>query len=146
LVLLRGLPGSGKSYLAKYVYNLLGNGIVLSTDDYFIKDGVYEYDPNELSTAHIWNKQRAINAMEARINPVIIDNTNTKVWEMKPYAKSAIQNNYCIVILEPDTHWKFKPRELQARNTHGVNKENINKMKDRYDYNVTIEQLLYTDK
>ncbi|KAK6173334.1 hypothetical protein SNE40_016805 [Patella caerulea] len=142
LVLLRGLPGSGKSHLAR---EIVGNGIILSTDDYFIKDGIYMFEPNDLTTAHTWNKQRAINAMEAGTNPVIIDNTNTKIWEMKPYAKSASQNGYNIVIIEPDTPWKFKARELQAKNIHGVSKDVINKMKDRYDKNVTVEQLLSTN-
>ncbi|XP_050416373.1 uncharacterized protein LOC126830144 [Patella vulgata] len=142
LVLLRGLPGSGKSHLAR---EIKGNGIILSTDDYFIQDGIYMFEPNDLPTAHIWNRQRAINAMEAGTNPVIIDNTNTKIWEMKPYAKSALQNGYNIVIMEPDTPWKFKARELQAKNIHGVSKDVIHKMKDRYDKNVTVEQLLSTN-
>ena len=40
---MRGLPGSGKSTLAK---KIAGNaGVVYSTDDFFMVNGQYMYDP-----------------------------------------------------------------------------------------------------
>lgn len=35
-------------------------GVVLSTDDYFRRDGFYHYDPSELAEAHEWNHNRGI--------------------------------------------------------------------------------------
>ena len=34
------------------------DGIVLSTDDYFTKGDLYEYDPDKLTEAHQWNRER----------------------------------------------------------------------------------------
>ena len=34
------------------------DGIVLSTDEFFIKDGKYTYDNSKLSDAHEWNQRR----------------------------------------------------------------------------------------
>ena len=34
------------------------DGAILNTDEYFVKDGFYEYDINKLSDAHDWNKAR----------------------------------------------------------------------------------------
>lgn len=37
-----------------------GNGVVLSTDDFFVKNGFYVYDQQDLSKAHEWNKERGL--------------------------------------------------------------------------------------
>ena len=34
------------------------DGVVLSTDDYFTKGDLYEYDPDKLTEAHQWNRER----------------------------------------------------------------------------------------
>lgn len=33
-------------------------GIILSTDDYFMQRGQYVYNRNDLGTAHEWNQKR----------------------------------------------------------------------------------------
>ncbi|XP_049820899.1 NEDD4-binding protein 2 [Aethina tumida] len=148
LVLLRGLPGSGKSYLSKQILqNTIGGTShshfhILSTDDFFYKNGQYIYDPHKLSEAHGWNHSRAFQAVSKGISPVIIDNTNTQMWEMKPYATMAVDFGYIIHILEPNNHWCFNDKELAKRNTHGVPKQKIRDMIDRFDKNVTTEKLL----
>jgi len=46
-VIMRGLPGSGKSYLAKKIASEWkdGESVVLSTDDYFMNEkGEYVFD------------------------------------------------------------------------------------------------------
>ncbi|XP_066286594.1 NEDD4-binding protein 2-like [Branchiostoma lanceolatum] len=140
LYVLRGCPGSGKSTLAK---KLKGNkGVILSTDDFFMKKDKYEFDPSQLGDAHAWNKDRAELAMKVGMTPVIIDNTNTERWEMKPYVILGVKYGYMIEIREPSTPWKFKVGELSRRNSHGVAKETIKKMLDRYDKNVTVESIM----
>ncbi|KAL1490710.1 hypothetical protein ABEB36_013361 [Hypothenemus hampei] len=149
LVLVRGVPGSGKSTLAKMILqNTIGDNYdyakkhILSTDDYFMKNGVYQFDPNSLSDAHGWNQQRAFSVMSKGYSPVIIDNTNTQMWEMKPYATMATDYGYFLEILEPDTHWFFNDKELEKRNKHGVPKAAIKNMLERYEKNVIPIKLL----
>ncbi len=75
---MRGVPGSGKSTKAK---KLAGqNGVVFSTDDFFIKNGQYVYDPKFIGENHEKNIKRAIEAMQKSINLIVIDNTNIKLW------------------------------------------------------------------
>ncbi|NWU56873.1 N4BP2 protein, partial [Dromas ardeola] len=117
-------------------------GIILSTDDYFYKHGQYHYDPDCLGEAHDWNRKRAKEAFEMRISPIIIDNTNIQAWEMKPYVTLAQQFKYKIIFREPDTWWKFKPKELERRNIHGVSKEKIKRMLERYERCLTVSSIL----
>ncbi|XP_064274403.1 NEDD4-binding protein 2 isoform X1 [Passer domesticus] len=142
LVLLRGVPGSGKSYLARNLLEDNPGGIILSTDDYFYKDGQYHYDPDCLGEAHEWNRKRAKEAFEMRLSPIIIDNTNIQAWEMKPYVALAQQFKYKVMFREPDTWWKFKPKELERRNIHGVSKEKIKRMLERYERCLTVRSIL----
>ncbi|XP_032079865.1 NEDD4-binding protein 2 isoform X2 [Thamnophis elegans] len=143
LVLLRGLPGSGKSYLARVLLEDNCGGIILSTDDYFCqKNGHYQFDADCLADAHEWNWKRAKDAFEKRITPIIIDNTNTQAWEMKPYIALSQQHKYKVIFREPDTWWKFKPKELERRNVHGVSKEKIKRMLERYEHCLTANSVL----
>ncbi|XP_030047181.1 NEDD4-binding protein 2 isoform X2 [Microcaecilia unicolor] len=142
LVLLRGVPGSGKSTLARTLLNENPSGIVLSSDDFFSRDGQYQYVANCLGEAHEWNHMRAKEAFEKMVSPIIIDNTNTEAWEMKPYVAMAMQHRYRVVFREPDTWWKFKPKELERRNIHGVSKEKIKRMLERYERCVTVNTIL----
>ncbi|NXI68525.1 N4BP2 protein, partial [Anseranas semipalmata] len=142
LVLLRGVPGSGKSYLARTLLEDNPGGVILSTDDYFYKHGQYHYDPDCLGEAHDWNRKRAKEAFEMKISPIIIDNTNIQAWEMKPYVILAQQFKYKVMFREPDTWWKFKPKELERRNVHGVSKEKIKRMLERYERCLTVSSIL----
>uniref|UniRef100_A0A8C3WSY4 NEDD4 binding protein 2 like 2 n=1 Tax=Catagonus wagneri TaxID=51154 RepID=A0A8C3WSY4_9CETA len=71
-------------------------------------------------------------------SPVIIDNTNTQAWEMKPYVEMAIGKGYRVEFHEPETWWKFDPEELEKRNKHGVSRKKIAQMLDRYEYQMSI--------
>ncbi|XP_054681727.1 NEDD4-binding protein 2-like 2 isoform X5 [Grus americana] len=76
--------------------------------------------------------------MEQGKSPVIIDNTNTQAWEMKPYVEVALEKGYRVEFHEPDTWWKFDPEELEKRNKHGVTREKIAQMLERYEYQISI--------
>ncbi|KAM4683621.1 NEDD4-binding protein 2-like 1 isoform 2-T2 [Amazona ochrocephala] len=146
LVLLRGLPGSGKSTLARQLKRDSPGAVVLSTDDFFIENGVYVFEPDFLEDAHKWNQKRARKAMKNGKSPVIIDNTNIHAWEMKPYVMMACENRYEVVFQEPDTPWKFNVQELTRRNTHHVPRQKIQQMKEQYEHNVTFHSVLQSEK
>ncbi|NXS61982.1 N42L2 protein, partial [Brachypteracias leptosomus] len=58
LLLLRGLPGSGKSTLSRILLGQSRDGIVFSTDDYFRRQDGYTYNAAHLGDAHDWNQKR----------------------------------------------------------------------------------------
>ncbi|KAM6179022.1 NEDD4-binding protein 2-like 1 [Rhynchocyon petersi] len=147
LYLLRGLPGSGKTTLARELQRDSPRAVIFSTDDFFFQeDGTYEFKPDFLEEAHKWNQRRARKAMRNGISPIIIDNTNLHAWEMKPYAVMALEHNYEVIFREPDTGWKFNVPELARRNIHGVPRDKIQRMKEHYERSVTFHSVLRAEK
>ncbi|KAM6972618.1 NEDD4-binding protein 2 [Aplochiton taeniatus] len=141
LVLLRGAPGSGKSTLARALLGQNPGGVILSTDDYFSRNGKYLFEASALGEAHEWNHGRAKAAFESAASPVIIDNTNSQSWEMKPYVAQALRYRYKVLFREPDTWWKNKPRELERRTKHAVPVERIRRMLDNFERYVSIQSI-----
>src|SRR3990167_3573012 len=130
LIILRGLPGSGKSDIAK---KLVENGIIHSTDDFLIKNGKYEFDRDNIVKYHYYNLMSSIRSMKKGISPIIIDNTNITAYSCINYVEQGKMYGYEIVIIEPDTSWAFDVEELVKRNSHNVRRETIIDMLQKYD-------------
>ncbi|XP_029389453.1 NEDD4-binding protein 2-like 2 isoform X2 [Mus pahari] len=95
-----------------------------------------------LMTIFIIKMGTAKQAIDQGRSPVIIDNTNTQAWEMKPYVEMAIGKGYRVEFHEPETWWKFDPEELEKRNKHGVSRKKIAQMLDRYEFQMSISIVL----
>tara|TARA_B100000287_G_C20159969_1_gene593771 strand:+ start:57 stop:551 length:495 start_codon:yes stop_codon:yes gene_type:complete len=141
--ILRGLPGTGKSRLAKLIKeaNACDDYYVeiFSTDDLFINaEGIYEFDPSLLKWHHEENLQLATRFFNGRPSPfvgyiAIIDNTNVQHWEYEPYAKAAKEAGWDVQVIALD--WNESDIPLYAmRNKHGVPEEAIRRMADRWEY------------
>jgi predicted kinase len=135
LVVLRGCPGSGKSYTADQLKaECDGTVVICSADDYFLDStGQYKFNPQRLHLAHTYCQGKAEGAMEAQANLVIIANTNIKRKDYKPYVKMAGKYGYDV---EEVVVGKLDAESLDlyaARNVHGVSKETIYKMAERWE-------------
>ncbi|XP_065095502.1 NEDD4-binding protein 2 [Ochlerotatus camptorhynchus] len=138
MVLMRGAPGSGKSYLSRALIDkTLGNGDyrnhVFSADDYFIVNGVYRYQADRIEDAHRFNQNNVLAKARDGWSPIVVDNTHMKLWEMFAYVQIAADNGYHLEVLEPVTHWRFNSRSLASRNTHGVPEGKIKAMLTNYE-------------
>lgn len=146
MVIMRGAPGTGKSYFAKKIIDLTLPGdykdFIHSTDSYFYNSSEkYYYDPQSLTDAHEYNQKIVRKKAVEGWSPIIVDNTNTKVWEMLPYVKIAVQNGYLIEILQPNTPWSNSALKLSRKNIHGVPKKKIESILNNFEP-ITKNQIL----
>lgn len=126
LIVMRGLPWTGKSYTAKRLLEDFqvenpNRGLILSTDEYFYtinhpeKPDEYSFDPRQLSVAHRWNFQRAKVAIQSQEPLVIIDNTNTTAKEFCcTYLRFAYFYDYHLILQEPTSERWQEIRPLLA--------------------------------
>lgn len=135
---MRGVSGSGKSTLAR---ELCPPAQIFSTDDLFMVDGVYCFDPGKLGEYHAENKRRVEWALQESWPVVCVDNTNTTRWEMQPYVQLADLYGYVPRLVEPSTPWRFDAEELAKRNSHGVPLGAIQRMLERYEHGVTVDDV-----
>jgi len=84
LTLIRGIPGSGKTTLAKS----LGIQNHFEADMFFISGGEYKFNPAKLKEAHAWCQSQTRNAL-ARGEDVVTSNTFCRLWEMQAYLDMA---------------------------------------------------------
>lgn len=104
--------------------------------------GTYQHDSTKLGNAHSWNQKNVLYVIHEGLTPVIIDNTNTKIWEMEAYARMAVCAGYEIEVIEPDTPWAFQIAKLMQKCIHQISVETMRMMLARYDYNVSPSLLL----
>jgi predicted kinase len=129
LILVRGIPGSGKSTFANLIWN---NYAICEADKFFYdKDGNYNFDPSKLKQAHEWCQNEVeIKMQDNERNPqyypeIAVSNTFTQEWEMKAYFDLASKYDYKVFsIIVENRHG--------GKNLHGVPDDTLKKMKDRF--------------
>lgn len=121
LILIRGIPGSGKSTFAKLI--LKKEWFHHETDDFFMLGGFYDFKREQLPFAHRWNIERTEGEM-SKGHSGIVSNTLITHKEMKPYISLALKYGYKVSIIKMGT---------QFVSVHGVPEETIKRMKDEWE-------------
>ncbi len=83
LIIVRGLPGSGKSTVASRLAQECGF-VHLETDKLFMINGEYVFDANKLTEYHEAT-QKACDELRALGFDVIVSNTFVNEWEIEKY-------------------------------------------------------------
>lgn len=132
-IIMRGLPGSGKSSLAANL-NADLHGIICSADDYFMVDGEYRYDPAKIKKAHAACRQKFERALAER-QDVVVDNTHSRTWEYLPYVEAAREAGYKVEVHEIFCSGPVMARRFAERCRHGVPLDKVVAMFDRWELN-----------
>ena len=127
LILLRGVSGAGKSTVAE----LFTDAHIISTDDFFMVDGKYQFDANSLVENHMKCTALADKAMNiAEDNDVnhtlIVHNTFTKQWEMTPYMILAEKYHYTV-------HTIIVENRHGSNSIHDVPADSIKAQRERFE-------------
>ena len=132
LVLIRGLPGSGKTTLAKAYLNQFTKSLLpwdrlrcahFEADMFFYHNGKYQYDPKFLEIAQRQCLSQTEAAMRDSMNIIVVSNTFIRLWELELYVKLA--NVFGYVVQEIITAAPFQ-------NVHGVPPEAIERMRKHF--------------
>ena len=138
LFLLRGLPGAGKSSLAKSLG--AGSGSMhLEADMYFVDSkGKYKFDATQLKQAHAWCQDTVEYAMvygirghfiKEPLQRIVVSNTFTQAWEMQPYFDIAEKYGYRVYSLVVENRHG-------GESIHNVPKEKIEEMARRFNVKI----------
>ena len=125
LLLVRGLPGSGKSTFGQQMeYKTQGLFHHVETDMYFLgPNGEYEFNPDALGKAHHWCQEETRTKLMCHAS-VIVTNTFSRHWEMQPYIRMAESYGHNVNIVTMTG---------QYQNIHNVPQEVIDKMRARWE-------------
>lgn len=100
--IVRGLPGSGKTTLAKGMSSVVGAGrpsVVLSADMYFHKDtGKYDFDREKLHRAHGWCYDTTGIMLQDGVE-VYVANTFVTYKDMSNYFDYAVEHDFGITLI-----------------------------------------------
>jgi predicted kinase len=122
LIIIRGIPGCGKSTFAE----LIQNAHICTADDYHMINGKYDWKPENVAIAHAKCQEKCEKFMKIGYRNVVVANTSTTVKEMQPYYDLAAKYGYTVFsIIVENRH--------NGINEHNVPEETIQKMKDRFD-------------
>jgi predicted kinase len=137
LILLRGLPGSGKSTVAHQIVSGVTQKslsvIVCSADDYFMENGQYVFQPDKLEEAHKACQMSVDRSMANGFHVVIVDNTNIKKEHMQPYLGFAKQYGYSVDVKTIGGFEKEDVEKYLERQTHGVPRGTLERMAGEYE-------------
>jgi predicted kinase len=126
LILLRGLPGSGKTTLAK-VLSENNTYPIFSVDDFFTNaaTGEYLFNFKDNHLAYKQCEEYTKDAMQQNRTKVFVHNTFTMDWELEPYFKLAAEFKYVLFVVTVENYHHYK-------NLHEVTDEQLHKMAEKY--------------
>lgn len=127
LTIVRGLPGSGKTTLAHMLVTARRAAgawaELVEADDYFMRDGGYQFDPSQLPAAHMDCQHRTRQYLEMGAH-VYVANTFTKRWEYQWYLDVATELGLPVQVVE--VHSNFG-------SVHNVPEETLTRMRNRWE-------------
>src|SRR5262252_5253315 len=159
--IMRGVPGSGKSFDARL---LAAEEQIFSADHVFgttNAEYIARWKQEDLGAAHNFCQKNVRMAMQRRLTPIVVDNTNVVCRDIMPYIELALRYGYRAEIKEPTSEWwrtlavpylgKFGafPEELEVASKtlfekcqHGVPQNTIRKMLIRWHVNVSAADMM----
>lgn len=102
LLLIRGLPGSGKSTEANRLISCDAYDVLYEADMFF--GPAYRFDPKQLRDAHAWCLEETKHALALGLR-VIVANTFTRKWEMACYRSFCEKRSIPYSILTMTGNW-----------------------------------------
>ena len=134
LILVRGVPGAGKSSIADIIKHGRADRYMIATDDYFTdRDGNYKFDGSKI----VENHAKCLNAVDFNMNDdsgyeiIIVHNTFTEELHMNPYFDLAAKHGWRV-------HTIIVENRHGSASTHDVPQHSVDKMKKQLQDNIVL--------
>lgn len=124
LILIRGVPGAGKTLLAQTLQFNSENSKMVEADQFMTDlDGNYKYSHSRVTECHNQCFEGAKKAMYEGYT-VIVSNYFTRIWEMQRYLNLAIDLRIPIQVIHCQSEFK---------NIHNVPEDKVVQMHERFE-------------
>ncbi|RLN25757.1 hypothetical protein BBJ28_00004660 [Nothophytophthora sp. Chile5] len=153
VIILRGIPGSGKSSLGREIEAICqqqGVAFTACSADYFFETPRgYAFDVKKLGVAHNKCKSDFTKAIQSGIprrrsddgvergglrqHIILVDNTSTQKWEYEPYEEIAKAHGSRVHVMEMECPDVFTAFRMGQRNSHGVPPDKVVSMFLRWE-------------
>lgn len=127
LVVLRGLPGSGKSFLARAIADAYKDQCsVFCADNHGIKpenpsaEGYKALDDAVVARCSDGTASSVL---------IVVDDTNHTHDRLARLGEIAVEHNLVAIFLEPQTEWNRDPSQLQKKTRRGLEEAHLDAMK-----------------
>ena len=134
VIILRGVPGSGKSFLATGSSEYLSDPsqfTICSADEYFLKDGTYKFIPEQVPEAHAHCLHKFLRSL-LQSSIVVVDNTNSQMWEYQIYCYLCEVLHLDVHIIEIPCETDFIAEKFRRRNVHSVDSSALQSAMQRW--------------
>lgn len=126
LFILRGLPGAGKSTLAKSM-----GAVYFEADMFFMEGNEYKFDMKKIRQAHEWCQNQVRISMKnaaGGMTPsrIAVANTFTQEWEMQAYYDMGKEYGFTVFTLVVENRHG-------GVNIHNCPEETMDKMEERFE-------------
>jgi predicted kinase len=129
MLIVRGMPGSGKSTFAQFISFMTCEPLIhAEADKYFDVFFEGKFIPARIADAHAWCKDQVKQAIEDGKN-VIVSNTFTREWEYSDYLTMAENADYNVFVITMNNTYDNK-------SVHNVPEDTLKKMRDRFEHNI----------
>jgi len=129
MIIIRGLPGSGKTTEANKIKKVNPSIEHYEADMFITVNGEYKFSPETIPYSHEWCKSMTAKAlMDGK--DAIVSNTFTQQWQIDPYIKMAKVFNADIELITCRGEYG---------SVHGVPEETMERMRAGWEEEVSVE-------
>ena len=130
-IIMRGVPGSGKSTFVNMIKTLPGSVSIHAVDDLHTdSNGNFLWDEENAERLYTLNFANFVKSCEAEVETIVCDAINIEVDSFQKYVDIAEQYGYCIYVVcsNPPT-----PAESTKRNKHHTSSLQAKEMYRRWE-------------